>query len=144
MILWLLACGDPCSPGARPTLEIGLGQEAYSPAAEGDPMPVIQGTQGGFHIDMAIETTRLEEKDPASGTMTGRIDDELVAAGQPWLQVQCQGEVQQASGMRLFVEAVPEEITGLSMLVEMIVEDSRGRRAQSSKTLTVGDVVYLP
>lgn len=141
MILLLLACGDPCSPGANPTLEIGLGRDAYSPVADGDTAPVVQGPQGGFHIDLAIETTRLNENDPGSATVTGRIDDELVAAGQPWFQVECAGEVQHASGMRLFVEAVPEDILGLEMLVEMVVEDSRARRAQATKTLTVGDVV---
>lgn len=140
-LLLLLACGDPCAPGANPTLEIGLGRDAYEPVSDGDVAPVVQGPQGGYHIELAIETTYMNEKDPGSATATGRIDGELVAAGQPWFQVECDGDVQHATGMRLFVEAVPEDIFGLSLLVEMIAEDSRGKRAEASKTLTVGDVV---
>ena len=141
MILLLLACGDPCSPGANPTLEIGIGRDAYEPVEDGDTTPVTQGPQGGYHIELAIETTRLNEKDPGTATATGHVEGELLAQAQPWFQVECDGEVQHASGIRLFVNAVPDDILGLEMVVDMIVEDSRGKRAQASKTLTVGDVV---
>lgn len=141
MVLMLLACGDPCSAGPNPTLELGLGRDTYQAVSDGDVAPVVQGPQGGYHIDLAVETTYLNDKDPASAAVSGRIEGELVAQGQPWFQVECDGDVQHATGMRLFVEAIPEDIAGLSMLVEIIAEDSRGKRADASKTLTVGDVV---
>lgn len=55
------ACGD--GPGS---VEVGVGGSRLSPLADGDPLPIVRGAQGGIHVvigawvrDMAIDDVRL-------------------------------------------------------------------------------------
>lgn len=56
----VLSCGagagspspEPVDPGP-PWLEVGAGSTAFEPLADGDAIELVQGPQGGWHVDVA-------------------------------------------------------------------------------------------
>lgn len=76
MLLLLLAC-DPLTPCERaalvsPSLEIGVGEEVFSPLSEGDTLPLEYGSQGGQHVWIALRAHGL---DPGNDAVVGRDRD---------------------------------------------------------------------
>lgn len=139
MILWLLACGDPCRPGSDPTLEIGLGREQYFRAEDGDEGLLVYGPQGGQHVDLAISATHLDPSTTASAEIEGRLDGTLVAAGSPWFDLTCEDNSLRASGLRMILEVPPSEVQQQVLDVLVTVRDSAGTEVTAERTLRIVD-----
>lgn len=68
----LVACADPA-----PTLEVGTGQTSFEPLAAGDPIELVAGPQGGYHVFLALRcagcaspvTVRYGANDATSGEL---------------------------------------------------------------------------
>ncbi len=58
--LALVACA-----GEDVTLEAGIGEAAFAPAADGDDLPLVFGPQGSFHVWGALRATGVVPGDPA-------------------------------------------------------------------------------
>lgn len=121
----LAACDDPCKPGPEPTLELGTGELAFAPLSP-DPVALVAGVQGGFHVDLAIRATYLEGRELMAGRAVGELDGVVVADGRPWFNLQCTDDVQEATGLRLIADVAPEELAGRTLDVSIEVTDSRG------------------
>lgn len=54
---------DAATPGdapiVDPSLDLGTGQSAWEPIADGDPVELIHGPQGGYHVFARIREERL-------------------------------------------------------------------------------------
>lgn len=64
----LVSCGSTAAPGmfdladlpATPAaldVEVGVGQSAFTPIADGEPVDLTYGAQGGYHIWMAVRVS---------------------------------------------------------------------------------------
>lgn len=52
-----VACDEEyCGP---PVVRLGTGANSYEPISDGEPLPIVFGAQGGYHIDVAVEMDRL-------------------------------------------------------------------------------------
>lgn len=49
---------DPCT---TPALAVGTGIDAYTPLTDGDPLTVVFGPQGGWHVDVGAEVFGVEQ-----------------------------------------------------------------------------------
>jgi len=145
LFLMLLACNDPCSPGSDPTVELGYGATDYQPAEPGQVVDLIYGQQGGFHLELAVATTRLQGDELVSAVLSGSIDGEPVAAAQPWLELSCDPEsrTQQAAGVRLILlpDVLPPDVDGQPLDVEVTVRDARGETASTTGQFVVNDPI---
>ena len=65
LLLPLTAC-DPCADAdaAAASVELGGGENAFSPVADGDSMPAEFGNQGGEHVWAAVRTMGLATSPP--------------------------------------------------------------------------------
>lgn len=137
LVLLLGACDDPCKAGPEPTLQTGTGLLDFTPLADGDPVELVYGPQGGYHVEMAFQTTYLQARDLVAGTLTGRLDETAVFTATPWFQLQCEADVQVATGVRLFLVGDPEAVLGQPITVDVLLTDTEG------STLT-DSVVVVP
>jgi hypothetical protein len=139
--LLLLACGSPCDPGPDPAFEVGLGVDAFHPAADGDVADIVYGPQGGYHLDLALEGSHFDGSQVASGELIGTIDGERVAGAFPWFTFECDPErtAQQVWGIRLIFDAEPAELDGRTVQVDAEVTDARGSSATATRSLLVRD-----
>lgn len=59
---WLGASG--CAAAGAPAVELGTGTTAFAPLAEGDEVAIVQGPQGGYHLDGSVRATGVDCGDP--------------------------------------------------------------------------------
>lgn len=140
MLFLLFACNDPCAPGPDPTLDIGLGLDSFTPTEDGDSAELTFGQQGGFHIDLALESTELDAGDLVSGQLSGTVDGQEVAGGQPWFNLTCNPNTntQQVGALRLiFFGMDATEADGRTVEVEAVVRDARGTEATATRSLVI-------
>lgn len=64
----------------QPTLEIGTGAEAHTPLQDDDPVRLVSGDQGGWHIDISGLITNTTSIVSVLPTVT-RVSDGLQIAG---------------------------------------------------------------
>ncbi|MBX2798673.1 MAG: hypothetical protein KTR31_13410 [Myxococcales bacterium] len=74
-----VACGgdDPCLE--EMTLRVGTGPTGFTPLAGGDPLPMVFGSQGGWHIDLSAEVTNSHQSVEVSAVVTVPSIDQQVA-----------------------------------------------------------------
>lgn len=60
-LLWIWLAATGCAKDAAPTesapveiIELGAGLSAFSSVEDGDPLPLVYGLQGGWHLDVAL------------------------------------------------------------------------------------------
>lgn len=142
MLLWLLGCGSPCDPGRDPEVVIGTGDRAFVPLEDGDTVDIVYGSQGGFHVDLALDASHLDGTDVVSASFVGRLDGEDVAFAEPWFTLTCNPESrsQQAWGIRLIFDGlIPPELDGRSLEITGGVTDARGVRADARREVLLHD-----
>ncbi|MEZ4322027.1 MAG: hypothetical protein R3F61_31435 [Myxococcota bacterium] len=142
LALVLFACKGPCEPGSDPSLDIGYGWNAFTPAEDGQEVELVYGQQGGFHIELAVATTELDASDLVSASFSGKLDGQVVAEAQPWFSLECDpiSNTQQAAGLRLiFWDLLPPDLDGQTIDVSGSVLDARGETASATKSFVVID-----
>lgn len=125
-LLALSACDDPCKAGSDPTLEVGAGLLAFTPITDGDEVALVYGPQGGYHIDLAFRTTYLAAEDLVAGTLLGTVDGVPSFSATPWFQLECVDDVQEATGVRIFLEVPPEDVVQREVAIDVTINDTRG------------------
>lgn len=142
MALWLLGCGSPCDPGRDPEVVIGTGDRAYAPLSDGDAVDIVYGSQGGYHVDLALDGSRFDGDDVVSASFVGRIGGDDVAFAEPWFTLTCNPEsgTQQAWGIRLIFDGlIPPELDGRALDISGQVTDARGLTAEASRQVLLHD-----
>ena len=86
---WMLLGLLGCTP-VEPDLELGAGDIAFEPLDNGDPIDVIHGPQGGFHVLGSVRVNGIDPGDPndlqsprnptVTFTVTADGDNQLVDA----------------------------------------------------------------
>lgn len=58
---WLIIGSTACSPcpSGPPSLALGTGQTHFEPLTDGDPLDMLRGPQGGFHVFGSLQLTEL-------------------------------------------------------------------------------------
>jgi hypothetical protein len=81
---WATAFADECRPldAGPPELTVGQGIDAFAPLADGDPVAIQAGKQGGFHVWVALRMKNLHRAGAVT-TLTGT----LAATGEPLCDV---------------------------------------------------------
>lgn len=128
-----------CEPGGDPTLRIGTGTVSFEDVPD-EGFELIHGSQGGFHIEIALEATHLAAEGQVGGTMTGTIDGEVMAQATPWLAFRCDADTRLiSSGSILVYDATPEELHGQTTTVEVEVNDEAGTLVDATVTADIYD-----
>jgi hypothetical protein len=148
-LMLLLACtgsdddanDERCNPGGDPTLSLGYGATTYTSFADLDHEAVlIQGPQGGYHLEIALEGTDLVMAEGLASQIVGRSGEDEVASVSPWLFFQCNPETDtwQAFGNQLiFFSDEPTDTVGLDVDITADVTDADGNQAQATATVLI-------
>lgn len=152
LVPFLLACASPggdsatadpgCVEDPEPVLHIGTGELAYQALdGDGDPIELVHGPQGGFHVVLALEAEGAEATDEWVAEMRGYLDEVQLARAVPYVAMQCNPETDtlQAWGFLLVWDAQPEELDGQRVLIEVDTEDSRGVPLSAAAEFTIED-----
>jgi hypothetical protein len=125
-------------PSTQPTLavEIGTGQESFTPLADDDLVDVVTGPQGGQHIWTAVRVHGVPP-DGLRVNVSGIVTDDTTPLGPasgwagPWTTV---GDAAELDGMRAYVDYAP---SGTSILLEVQVIAADGRHGEDHRTVRV-------
>ncbi len=134
---------DPCLPGPSPTLEIGHGELEYIALPTDTPLEVelIHGPQGGYHVNIALQATQLDQSNPWIIELLGYIDGDLVGETRPYATMRCNGtaEALQSWGLLLIWDAIPAELDGRIANVEATATDASGTSVTATTQLEIWD-----
>jgi hypothetical protein len=129
------AAGDARAEAAL-RIEIGTGVELYEPLAEGAPVEVVLGPQGGFHIwtsvrihDPALDLARID--------LSARLTDDGSAVGNPssiTASLDAVDGTRERAGMTSFVTN-PSSIRGRRVVLHVDVFAEDGRRGSAERTV---------
>lgn len=163
--LWLLlaACagGDegtpsdtgPTIPDYDPEVELGTGETAFEPLADGETAFVVFGPQGGYHITGALLARGVDPGNPedladarnplttfqilVDGTpVSGLLGDEVVDYKQGLEDVPGDPGVFQLVNRRVFLDITSDdELDGVEIVMSVEVEDADGVVVRDERTL---------
>ena len=138
-----LAPADPCEPGPDPELVIGVGEAGYEPLIEGDPVELVHGPQGGYHVVLALAARSLDASDKWTLLMSGTVDGELWGQTAPYADPRCNAEEGRQEAWNLLLiwdEGItPEELDGRYAEIEVQVTDAAGTVITATSALTIDD-----
>lgn len=63
LALHAAGCADDPPPPEGVRVEVGLGLDRFVPVADGDPIELVFGPQGGWHVDLAARVYGANEAD---------------------------------------------------------------------------------
>lgn len=63
LALHAAGCADDPAPSGDVKVELGLGQAQFTPVADGDPIELVFGPQGGWHVDLAARVYGADDAD---------------------------------------------------------------------------------
>jgi hypothetical protein len=158
LLVSLVACegtDDGTTPPAplTPEVSLGTGVEAYVPVGDGDPITIVFGPQGGYHLDGSLRAQGIVAGDPDD---LGDDDNPLTifrvwdATGDPISGLEGAEEIQYREGLeptaepgvfemvgrRIFLDiASDDEIVGTTLDVEVEVTDVEGTTVSDRHSL---------
>jgi len=126
-------CGD-----GPPTLDLGAGARAFLPFADGDPVFVLCGPQGGRHVLLRLRATGLGPQfglsarlnDPAGGGAIAALD--VGSSGFHREGAACVSDL-----FPVFMKRPTAEIAGAMARFEVSATDPLGRAAAAAVAVTV-------
>lgn len=136
----------PPEDGGSPRLEVGTGESTFVALNDGDPVELVHGPQGGYHVLVAVRATSLaatvgyayevrDEADAVVLTMPGAyvLDaSRVVRTSTGWIR----------SGDRgIFQTVMPAEIIGRTLHLHATVTASDGTSYTDTHTIHVVDLV---
>ncbi len=146
VLLWFLACAASgeedssdealCEPGPRPTLEIGTGEQAFSPLSSGGgTLELVYGPQGGVHAVLALRARGLDDTSPVVTRIVSEVDGEILADVVPYLSFRCVGPngAQEVSGA-ILVYSTPDldRLVGQEATIIATATDAAGSVAYAT------------
>lgn len=143
---------DGCLPGDSPTLDVGEGAASFEPRADGDPVELVHGAQGGFHVVIALDGQFLDvsEDSRAPAVLTATIDAVPTAVSNTYLVFRCNpdtGTLQSFGTVLVFTPTedqlqgvpAPEFLNGKSAQIHAEVTDRAGHVAIADRTVLIHD-----
>ncbi len=58
----LAACEQPYVIDGPPVFEVGTGEYAFEPVADGDKLPIYNGQQGGSHVWLGVRVANMQPR----------------------------------------------------------------------------------
>jgi len=145
LALVLLGCGQQeDGPDVDPAVLLGTGEWLWEPLGDGDPMPVIQGPQGGHHLLGSVRLVGLDPGDPENlsdpnnptTTFSVLLDGVNLTPNASYLQgidpvtETSSGWDHEMIGRFAILDIADDsELDGLTLRFEVQVEDTNGRSA---------------
>ncbi len=121
-------------------MTIGKGVTSFNSLDDGGRnMPMIFGSQGGFHLDTALEVTGMSPARDAEVTLLGTVDGREVSESFPLARFTCDAEADalQAWGLRLILFETPSTLNGELLTIDASLTDERGETVAA----TASDIV---
>ena len=111
--------------------------------ADGAEVELVFGSQGGFHLPLAVDAIGLDTSELVVGNFVGLVDGVEVARGEPWLDFRCNPvtATQQSWNILLFfeIDANREDFFGRDIDVSGSLRDAMGREVLLEATMTIAD-----
>ncbi|MCP4806110.1 MAG: hypothetical protein GY913_06780 [Proteobacteria bacterium] len=148
MLPLLLACtsttpeADPCVVGETPWLELGTGEIAFETLPD-EPLKLIHGPQGGYHVILAVEAGHFDQSTWVYGVLEGSVDGQVVAHTEPFVTLRCNANAGAQQGWNLFLileeGMLPEDVHDQTLDVTAVLTDQAGNTASAEATIDVWD-----
>jgi len=138
----LLLTGCPpvegCIPGESPATELGKGAIEYLDLDQGErSLDLVFGSQGGFHVDLALQGTGLDVGQDDTGrnaredievTLEGRMGGTVIGRSVPFATFRCNNSANalQAWGLRLIMDEPPSVLNGQMIDISASLTDGSG------------------
>lgn len=82
---WAVDYADACKPeGSTPTVEIGTGEDTWSPLLPGGDLDLVLGPQGGYHLWLAVRAGGLHQSGSLTSLRIAAEDGSLDLGEQTW------------------------------------------------------------
>lgn len=131
---------NPCVPGPSPGLEIGQGEYAYEPYADGEMIELIHGPQGGVHTLTGLLARDIDGSEELEGVLRGYVGEEQLGGSFPYLDFRCAtDEGLQVWNVFLFWDAPPEDLHMQPVRIEVEFTDASGTVVTASKQAVIFD-----
>ena len=135
--------GDPCLPGDDPWLMVGEGEAAFSEFQPGDPVELVHGPQGGYHVTLAIRAGYLDNSAPWIVRLAAVVEGEVLAESVPYANAFCNPSAAALDAWNLlliFDEGLePEDLHGRLAVIEASVTDPQVVVVEATTELTIHD-----
>ncbi len=137
-------CDVAVQQGAR-WADLGAGEDFYEPLADGDPILIVFGPQGGYHLDGSVRVAGVDPGDPElppgdpahpQTTFEVRREDGSLASGVPGdlraltyreaLRPTCAEGVFQMAGREIFLAFTDRDLDGETLTITVTVQDPDG------------------
>ncbi|MCO4744502.1 MAG: hypothetical protein KC912_06935 [Proteobacteria bacterium] len=142
----LLGCPTPdgCRVSDTPTAELGHGENGFESIPDDGEVAFVFGSQGGYHLPLAVDATGLSSDELVVGEFVGTVDGTEVARSQPWLNFRCNPETgtQQAWNILLLFdfEVDPTTLVGQTMVIDGSLRDERQIEVPVDAEVVIADV----
>lgn len=124
--LWLLLCAAGCGgavePSPAPWVEVGTGLDELRVLRDGDPLEIVFGPQGGWHVDLGVRFAGLS---PEGLVVTYRLREDAVDIGYPVKRFLRAGDVHDLGdgryerfGDRVILSVDADEVVGRTLYAE--------------------------
>lgn len=120
--------------GAQPLLELGTGTQAFGALTNGQPLTIIAGPQGGFHLWAAARTRAPLDPRLITLTVKVKLAGAELSSTEYKVNLVKNGPFSEWYAMTALVPD-PAEVRGKSTVVELIATDAAGRTATDSRTV---------
>ena len=106
-------------------------------------MPNLHIAIGGYHINIALQTTHLDSSTPLETLLTGTVNGEVLAETQPYATLRCNRQInaQQTWGLLLIWDAEPEDLHEQVATVEATITDAADLTLSASAEFTIFDPI---
>ena len=127
-----LGCGAACAaPAGPPALELGAGRAAFEALADGQDVPMVEGSQGGFHLWVSV---RVEGAVGEGAELT--LEASPLATGRPRQTLRLpprleEGAPAEMAGIALVLSR-PECFRDREVLLEAELADAAGLRLRDA------------
>ena len=130
-----------CESNTEASLEIGSGAASFETLSAGEPIMLVHGAQGGYHIELGLRATGIDASDLVAADFTGEIGGVQLAQSKPWLQFRCNPATAtwDAWGTTLIYDSTPEDLKGQSTDVHVFLTDVSGVELSADLILTIED-----
>jgi hypothetical protein len=142
---WAVDYADECRPegAGDPQLTVGQGVDHFEPLEEGDLLVMHSGSQGGFHVWVALRARDLHREGSTTTVDIRRADtgEELCGAEIPWDFTPSEGGACDLWGIRCVVSfdiAGASQLHGKEAIVSAKAVDLLGNVAFAERTVVLG------
>jgi hypothetical protein len=139
----------PGQPAVAATIELGTGLTAWQTLAEGDPLELVAGFQGGWHVDVSVRGQglepselwlRYEAREPQSDASLSFVthsllsNNNVLATDEGWLRL----------GDRVVFDIAGPELVVGSAVCLVVVASSPSWESEDRRCVTIVDELPGP